>query len=266
MKFIEITTLPEIVFSHIYKANSYKNHFLKKENFLEISYIEEGEITYTTNDKTYHFKKGDIICPFFTSESQIRADNYHCHHTVSATFKWEVTNDEHGLLIPTYIPAESNTQEICKLINEFIYNSKLYKEYKTKGAAKFLELLCAIDNLARKIKNANTPSDILYVEKAKTFIEQNIHSTITQKQIAKSLGISCEYLCTIFKRAENTTIMRYVNKTKLKGVKELIDKTNLHLYEASAIFGYNDPNYVSKLYKQLFGYNITDKPNIHPEK
>ena len=79
------------------------------------------------------------------------------------------------------------------------------------------------------------------------------------------LDISPEYLCAIFKKTEGITIMRYINKHKLEGIKTLMEQTNLHLYEAAGLYGYSDPNYVSRLYKQLFGYNITDKPMFHPE-
>ena len=61
------------------------------------------------------------------------------------------------------------------------------------------------------------------------------------------------------------TVMRYVNTLKLENIKTLMDNANLKLYEAAAIYGYSDPNYVSRLYKQLFGYNISEKPKLHPE-
>ena len=263
MERIEINSLPKIVFSHIYKTNNYKAHFFKKENFVEITYIADGELTSISQGKNARYKKGDVLCAFFTNESQVIATDYHCHHTVGASLEWNYADNENSLLIPTYIPAESGTQEICKLIDDFIYNQIDYKNSSIKGATKFLELLCAIDSHVSKKQKTNLPSEILYVEKAKKYIEQNIYNPISQKQIANHLGISCEYLCSIFKKTENTTIINYINKIKLKNIKWLIDNNNLHLYQASAIYGYNDPNYVSKLYKQLFGYNITNKPNIH---
>jgi YesN/AraC family two-component response regulator len=43
-----------------------------------------------------------------------------------------------------------------------------------------------------------------------------------------------------------------------------MEKEPVHLYEAAALFGYSDPNYVSRLFKKYYGYNITDKENQHP--
>ena len=44
-----------------------------------------------------------------------------------------------------------------------------------------------------------------------------------------------------------------------------IIKSTVPTSAVAALYGYTDPNYVSRLYRQLFGYNITDRPNIHPE-
>jgi len=41
----------------------------------------------------------------------------------------------------------------------------------------------------------------------------------------------------------------------------LMQKENLKLREAVMLYGYNDPNYVSALYKKLFGHNITNIKN-----
>lgn len=264
MNFIEISSLPKILFSHIYKADIYQNRFSVRDHFLEISYIADGSFELEVGNKKYCAKKGDVICLLHHDETILSAKNFHCHHTVGATVDWSFSTDEqNSLILPTVTPAENNTNTICHLIDDFVHNQIVYKESKTLGATKFLELLCAIDKCNRKVQNIDIPSELLYTNRAKSYIQKNIHTCITQNSIAEHLGISPEYLCAVFKKTEGTTIMRYINKLKLEKIKTLMDEANLHMYEAAAIYGYNDPNYVSRLYKQLFGYNITDKPLIH---
>lgn len=266
MSVIEILSLPEILFSHFYKSNSYHNSFSVRDNFLEISYVAEGSIDLTVGNKKFCAYEGDVICFFYNNETSVSANNFHCHHTVGATVNWKFSNNEqNNLVLPTIIPTKNNTKSICHMIDDFVHNQILYKESKTLGAAKFLELLCAIDKCNRKVQMITIPSELQYTNLAKKYIHHNIYKCITQKSIAEHLDISPEYLCAIFKKTEGITIMRYINKQKLEGIKTLMDQANLHLYEAADIYGYNDPNYVSRLYKQLFGYNITDKPLIHPE-
>lgn len=262
---IEITSLPSILFSHIYQAENYRNSFPVRENFLEIFYIAEGSFDIEVGKDKFYVKKGDVICLFHNEKTSVSANAFHSHHTVGVSVEWKFSDDDQELLLPIITPEENNTASICLLIDDFVHNQVAYKASKTLGAAKFLELLCAIDKCNRKAQNKGLPGELLYSKRAKKYIHQNIHSCITQKSIAEHLGISSEYLCSVFKKTEGTTIMRYINKLKLENIKTLMDNTNMHLYEVAAMYGYSDPNYVSRLYKQLFGHSITDKPKVQPE-
>lgn len=265
MKHIEIMSLPNILFSHIYKADNYTNSFSVRENFLEVSYVADGSLEIKTENESFRTKKGDVICLFYDKKVSIMANEFHSHHTIGTKVAWEFSSDEHSLILPIITPAQYSTAKICDLIDDFVHNQMIYKNSKALGAAKFLELICAIDKCNRNAQNKNLPCEFLYTKRAKDYIQKNINTCITQSSVAEYLQVTPEYLCTVFKKTEGTTLIKYINKLKLKNIKTLIDNTNMYLYEAAAMFGYNDPNYVSRLYKQLFGYNITDKPYVHPE-
>ena len=265
MNCVEITSLPDILFSHVYKADHYHNSFSVRESFLEVSYIADGSFELEVGNERLCAKKGDILCLLHDKKTVILTDKFHSHHTVGVKVDWDFCSDERHLLLPIITPAKTGTANICHLIDDFVHNQIVYKESKTLGATKFLELLCAIDKCNRTTQNKNLPGEFLYTKRAKDYIQRNIHTCITQNSVASYLGISPEYLCAVFKKAEGTTVIKYINKLKLESIKTLIDNTNIHLYEAAAMYGYTDPNYVSRLHKQLFGYNITDKPYVHPE-
>ena len=265
MEFIKLSSLPEILFSHEYQADSYRKQMNVGTRTIEITYIQQGALEYQAGRVKVCARKGDILCSMRKKSVIVEATQYHRHHTVCAKVDWEMTGDADHLLLPVLTAAENHTAEICCMIDDFVCNGILYKSKKELGAAKFMELLCAIDQCNRKNQAAQIPSEALYAERAKDYIQKNIHAAITQNAVAEALGVSPEYLCLVFKKAEGTTMMRYINRIKLESIKSLMDNTNLHLYEAVAMFGYSDPNYVSRLYKQMFGYNITKKPRVHPK-
>ena len=264
MNFVQINSLPEILFSHFYKTESYQNRFSVRDNYLEISYIAEGVFELQVGKEKFLAKKGDVICFLHNEQTFVSAKGFHCHHTVGARVDWEFSKDEQGLFLPTVTLAHNNAAVICSLIDDFVHNQMIYKTSKALGSAKFLELLCAIDKCNRTVKNNGLPGEVLYTQRAKEYIQQNIHMPVTQKSVAEYLGISPEYLCSVFKRAEGITMMKYINRIKLENIKTLMDNTNIPLYKAANMYGYSDPNYVSRLYKGIFGYNITDKPKFHP--
>lgn len=266
MNKLEILSLPQIAFAHIFKSNTYINALNIQQNLLEISYIAEGNTTTQIGNKKYYTQKGDVLCLFHDSPTKIWANSFHCHHTVGALIDFKDSQVEtSSLLLPIHISHEKKTTDICHSIDKIIAKQFLYKSSPIRGSIQFLELLCTIDECVRKSMAPSLPSEEFYSQRAKDFIQKKIFLPITQKEVAEHLGISPGYLCSIFKKTEGKTVMQYINTLKLESIKMLMDKENAYLYEAAEIYGYNDPNYVSRLYKQLFGHNITDKPLIHPD-
>jgi len=266
MNTVDIVSLPKMQFAHIYGAQAYSAQFPVKKNFMEISYIEEGALNITVEMEHFHVQKGDVICFLRQAETIISTDVYHCHHTIGATLDWHFADQgHHGLNLPVVLPKDNVSANIYQLIDNMIHKQLLYKSSDAHFAAKFLELLCEIDKCNTRSKNNHLPSEIMYVKRIKDYVQKNIQSPITQASVAEYLQITPGHLCYVFKKVEGITFMQYINRIKLENIKTLMDNKSIHLYEAASLFGYTDPNYVSRLFKKYYGYNITDKPRIHPE-
>ena len=268
MRIIDISSLPKVNFAHVYRTDSYFNIFSETENLIEITYVAEGELKINDNGiKGYTASKGDVICLLHSGTNLVFSHDYHCHHTVAASVKWSATDDEAaGLCLPIVTPASTDTGKIREMIDSIIHKQEMYKTVSVKGAAKFLDLLCAIDKCNRKAEQFDVPSTTVYVQRAKEYVHRNIHKPILQNTVAEHLGISSGYLCALFKKTEGTTLMKYINKTKLESMKAMMDIEKMHLKDVAPLFGYSDPNYVSRLFKQIFGYNITEQSYTFPEK
>ena len=268
MRTIDIKSLPEICFAHVYRADSYFNILTDAKNFIEIIYVAEGTVNINDDGLTvYTANKGDVVCLFHTGTNLIFSHDTHCHHTVAASTEWTYSEDDMtGLCLPIITPASSDTSKIRDMIDDIIHKYEIYKTITIKGAARFLDLLCEIDKCNRKNEHFDVPSTTVYIQRSKEYVQRNIHKPITQNAIAAHLGISPGYLCALFKKSEGTTLMKYINRTKLESMKAMMDIEKIRLREATPLFGYSDPNYVSRLFKQIFGYNITDQSYIYPEK
>lgn len=266
MQTIDITSLPKISFAHTYKADSYFNVFPPTDNFIEVAYISDGELTLNDNGVAVHkVKKGDVICLVHDDKILLFNRSPHCHQTVAATVGWTPLYDDiKGLILPLITPASADTSAVRDIIIDIIHKQDMYKTVSAAGAARFLDLLCAIDKCNRNADTFDIPSTSVYIQRIKEYVQLNIHEAITQKSVAQHLGISCGYLCSIFKKSEGITLMKYINRIKLENLKALMDIEGLRLCQAAPIFGYSDPNYVSRLFKQIFGYNITEQSYSYP--
>jgi AraC-like DNA-binding protein len=104
----------------------------------------------------------------------------------------------------------------------------------------------------------------LYASRAKRYIYGHLNLPIQQRDVAAHLGITPEYLCAVFKKSEGISVMRFINTVKLSRIRSLMEKEGLTLAQAAQRYGYADPNYVSRLYKQYFHINITDAVQRYP--
>ena len=186
MQTYEIETLPCVKFAHVYHANTYFNTFLKKEDSMEITFISEGSITIECGGKEYVAQKGDIVFfPYDREEIKIKAYAYHEHRTVLAQMKWSLQNHMNGLYLPLITPAHFNTRTAAHIIDQLIRNQLSFKNSQTIGASKFLDLLCEIDQCNRKQNELNLPSELLYTQRAKEYVQSHLNDPITQKSKVK---------------------------------------------------------------------------------
>ena len=258
MKTIQVLSLPSMNFAIAYDAPSYRTHFSAVPQKIEITYIYKGSLSVIEKDGEYRLEEGDLLINLYTSERSIIAENYHCHHTACALFERHIGEDlPDGLIMPVRIPAKLVSPDAYRLIDHMIFLQNMQMLDSIRGKTEFLELLCIADSCCKTEQNAKLPNGIYLANKAKKYISEHICEPITQRQIADYLGITSGYLCDVFKEACGETLMHYVNSIKLRNIHTLMENKSISLREASAIFGYTDPNYVSRLYKKIFGQNIT---------
>ena len=251
---IEITSLPQIQFAHAYAAPSYKNRLFTSESLIEVSYIVQGKTKTRTPQGEFRSEKGDIVCLFHGQPVYIECESAHEHHTVCFSVKFE--RKAEGLLLPPVTKASAGTKDIEKRIDDLIRQFSLYPNRRYFLAGSVLEMLEAISECNVLKQSEYSYGNTRYVERAKQYIYANLQREIRQSEIAEHLGISPQYLCGLFKKIEGTTVIDFIHRVKLEKIRGLMTKEGMKLYEAAELLGFSDPNYVSKLYKQIFHVNI----------
>ncbi len=261
MKLIDIHQMPTFKLACVYEANEYKSSFEPSNTCLEFAYVSEGRLEVTKGTEKYIAEKDDILCAVRDVHTSVSSSGYHSHHVVSIDTLWKFSEKSiSAFRIPYVLKRCPETEEIKRFIDEFIYSSYIYENSPGRTAELFFKILCKIDQACRRNEDPYQPKYSLVAEKAKSYIQRNIKKPITQKMVAEHLGVSPSYLCSVFKKSEGMTLIRYVNIHKLTDIKNLLDKEHLPMYKVAEMYGYTDANYVSYLYKKLFGQNITNVP------
>lgn len=259
MRYIRLCGTPEIKFAHIFDAPSYNHVLPATEHKIEISYVSAGKTLREQGWERVESKPFAVNCNLFEAPANLTADGYHEHRTVCFSVPFEVLEEgtDCAFCLPFHLPLTSR-EKIHDLIDEIIRLYMLEPEKKWGLTGLFLQVLEEYSHIARRFYDKDFPAYSPYVNRAKEYICRNLQRPISEKEVAAYLGITPEYLCAVFKRANDMSLITYVNQAKLARIRTEMECENLRLYEAAARYGYNDPNYVSRLYKRYFGKNITD--------
>jgi len=258
MQYIKICSMPKIRFAHTYTSPTYENFLPKMKNSIEISYLAEGTMFCKVGDQTYTKKQYNISCNIYQEETSVHSNCFHEHHTVSFVLDYEVCNvmKENAIALSKIIPVADHVYA-HDLIDEIIRIYTIYPDRNYTINGLFLQLLDEVNRLSRNETMKVNDNSSIYTRKAKEYIYQNLHRPIQQKEIAEYLNITPEYLCNVFKKENNVSLMTFINQIKLFKIHSVMKQEHLKLFEAAELYGYNNPNYVSRLYKKYFGCNIT---------
>ena len=139
----------------------------------------------------------------------------------------------------------------------------------TKKAGNFTQLKDSIKHwileIKRKIDN-HRKSDSDPIQRAKKWIHQNLGEHITIKEIAEHIYMSPTYFSNYFKAQTGETILDYITKCRLESAKELLETTDIKVYDISSKLGYQDTKYFSRLFKQWYGQSPSQYREYHSKK
>lgn len=91
------------------------------------------------------------------------------------------------------------------------------------------------------------------VRQALMFINLNISSNITVKQVANEIGLSPDYLTRLFKKELGINIITYINRKRIYTSLNLLKTTDLSIEDIGDLIGLNNTSYFYTLFKKEVG-------------
>ena len=96
------------------------------------------------------------------------------------------------------------------------------------------------------------------VEAAKRYVESHILERVSVQDVAAAIGITPNYLSSLFKRQLGQNFIDYVNATKIKHACALLRGGQHLVYEVSHMLGYDNAYYFTKVFKRYMKITPTD--------
>lgn len=242
---------------------------LKMDAFV-LSFLVKGEVLLKlkglNNEKTYEDKesimtyvkkfKGEIKVyenkPFKEIRIEV-SDAFLSKHDLNEVHEFkEKTNQDFILPIPHHMFSVLDALEME-------YGEGLVQRIFLE--AKVLEITALqIENYknfsANKLSLINQKS-LKKLFKLKHFLNENLNKNYSVSELAMKLGVSDSVLKVEFKRVFNTTISQYYLNQKMIKSKQLLQNTELPIYQIAEDVGYKNATHFSAAFKRF--YNKTPK-------
>lgn len=93
----------------------------------------------------------------------------------------------------------------------------------------------------------------LIVANAKQFIRNNYAKKLSLNEVAAALGISPNYLSSLFRKYSDCGFVDYVIQVKIHQAKEMMNDPSLKIHEIAEQLGFDNAFYFSKVFKKVEG-------------
>jgi AraC-like DNA-binding protein len=221
----------------------------------EIYFLEEGNCTYIIDNKVYNVKSGDIVIIPDGIIHHTKYDNIkHSRILINCTYEYIPESVQTGISSGNYLYRNPLvTEETRKIL------SKIESEYKLKDRFSDEITTCHTHALFYLLmRNAESCVDIddgnTLIEQAVAYIKENFASDITLSSLAKKFSVSPEHFSRMFKKETGLGFSKYLNSLKLQHAEQLLKSdSNQNITQIAEICGFEDSNYFSKKFKEVYG-------------
>lgn len=148
--------------------------------------------------------------------------------------------------------------EIVKVLNQAAGNSQYNLNHlaeKIYNSSNILELMNMVREFSSSIRqNAkDEEKHPLKTEKIRQYIYQNYESALTLEEIATHFYISPNYLCSIFKKENGCSLVKFINDYRLNRAAFLLATTPMKIKSIADAVGFRNSSYFIQKFHDFYG-------------
>lgn len=194
------------------------------------------------------------------------AHAYGCNQKHTWTIYWIHFDGElapylsEGLEKPLFIAPDNDSRinDRIKLFEEIFQTLKNgYSRQNLEFSSMALHYFMGSVKYLNTYRFANTsvklPNEKDVVESAIHFMRENIHKKLSVKSIADYVGISVSHFSSVFLSKTAYPPLGYLTHLKIQEACHYLDFTDMKVNQISAMVGYDDPLYFSRIFTKTMG-------------
>ncbi len=216
-------------------------------DYIDLTYLIEGEMTYLMNGETIHLYSGDAIL-FPVGSTRVRPAGSTPVHYASIN----VIPDD------SFVPRISGRIEGAVDSTVSILLSLFAREWNTDTPIREEQLSALFsymyNHLLENVYYRQNP----YTEHIKRYIIDHLPSALTISEIADAVHLTPEYCCAVFKKHTGKTLIQYITEQRIELAKQLLFLYNLPLQSVAEQVGYTDYSYLTRVFKKRTGFTPSE--------
>lgn len=231
-------------------ANHGKAHF--SDPFSRLYWIKSGQGAVIYPDHTVTLEPGKLfIFPAFKAARYLcpkEMDLYWIHFKAQLFGSLEIFD---LLEWKTVVPAPHNEDmvEIFKQFFDAMYADDTPKYFAADGLLRRILGLFATDASHQNERLQNLQRFMPAI----SYIEQNLHRSISLKELTKIVPLQYAYFCDLFSKTMGQSPIDYINYKRIERAQFLMSQEKKPLKEIAASVGFQDVYYFSRVFKKIVG-------------
>lgn len=114
--------------------------------------------------------------------------------------------------------------------------------------------------MVRDLHNSSTAGEDLrespHITRCRDYIFTHLHSKLTVQEIADALYLNANYLCDLFRKHEDMTILQYILREKIKLAQNMLTYFSYTYSEIATYLGFSSQSHMSTHFKKFTGMTL----------
>ena len=233
--------------------NMAKSHY---HEYFELYYLESGRRFHMVQDEMYEMHPGQfmIFAPYIMHRS-FGNQNMPFKRMVLYFQSGEVLSEELRKTVEAgvgvYRPDRQDETFIRRILGNILEEQENPEVFSNEYMA--TQLTGLLLRIARKLEKPERVKKLDRIGEVLHFIHTNFDKEISLEQLSQTFYLSPYYLCREFKKHTNTTIVQYLNVTRIMNAQRKLMETDQSITQISRETGFSNITHFNRVFKSITG-------------
>lgn len=229
-------------------------------DFIELFYIVRGNGSFIVNRKEYLAEKNDLIIINPKINHTEKSSDHDSMEYITLGFDGVSLNKKGNNHKESIIIYKADQMKIVSLIRFLLEELKDNKEDVFLVSQNILEMILIKVNNFQNIESQGTVHKEINssIYEIKKYIDLNYSHSINLDDLADMSHLNKYYLSHSFKEETGISPIQYLNKTRVKNAKILLESTNYSISEISRFTGFSSQSFFSQRFKEMTSFSPSE--------